>query len=286
MGVVADIERKLAHLRSAQEDDGVPELRTSTMTHIVWAPPRWLGRAQKVLEGLAERHPSRTIFLVPEPGKPDGVDARATVRDFAVGEGHEVLSEVIEIHLGGRSADHPASVVLPLLISDLPAFCRWRGEPTWGSTALTELASVCDRFVVDSNEWTQLPTAYGRLTELFAGPAVSDLAWRRTLPWRARLAELWPGIKSVKRLRVEGPKSDALLIAAWLRSRLRREIELTHRKAETVVGAWVDGIAVAEPFTDRPTGSELLSAELDTLVRDPVYEAAVGTFALPRKRAR
>ena len=42
MGVVADIERRLARLRSAQEDDGVPELRTSTMTHVVWAPPAWL----------------------------------------------------------------------------------------------------------------------------------------------------------------------------------------------------------------------------------------------------
>src|SRR4051812_21006166 len=110
MGVVTDIERKLARLRAEQEDDGVPELRTSTMTHIVWAPPRWLKRAQRVLDGLAERHPSRTIFLVPEPGKGDGVEGRVAVRDFAVGGGREVLSEVIEIHLRGRSAEHPASV--------------------------------------------------------------------------------------------------------------------------------------------------------------------------------
>jgi len=285
VGVVSDIERKLAHLRAAQEDDGVPELRTSTMTHIVWAPPRWLARAQRVLEGLAERHPSRTIFLVPDPGKGDGVEAHATVKDFAVRDGREVLSEVIEIHLRGRSADHPASVVLPLLISDLPAFCRWRGEPTWGSPALAELSSVCDRFVVDSNEWTGLPAAYACLAELFRGPAVSDLAWRRTLPWRVRIAELWPGVRSVRKLRVEGPKADALLLAGWLRSRLRREIALTHRAAESVTGVWVDGVAVPTPFTDRPSGSQLLSAELDTLARDPVYEAAIGTFALPRKRA-
>ena len=278
MGVVSDIERKLAHLRAAQEDDGVPELRTSTMTHIVWAPTRWLARAQKVLDGLAERHPSRTIFLVPEAGKADGVEAHAWVKDFAVGSGHEVLSEVIEIHLRGRSADHPASVVLPLLISDLPAFCRWRGEPTWGSPALIELATVCDRFVVDSNEWVGLPAAYGCLTDHLRGPVVSDLAWRRTLAWRARLAELWPGVKSIKKLRVEGPKADALLLAGWLRSRLRREIALTHKPAEWVTGVWVDGVAVAAPFTDRPSGSQLLSAELDTLARDPIYEAAVASF--------
>jgi len=286
VGVVADIERKLARLRAEQQDDGVPELRTSTMTHVVWAPPRWLARAQRVLEGLAERHPSRTIFLVPEPGRADGVVGHASVKDFAVGGGREVLSEVVEIHLRGRAADHPASVVLPLLISDLPAFCRWRGEPGWGSSALVELASVCDRFVVDSNEWTGHRRAYGMLATRLGGPVVSDLAWRRTLPWRARLAELWPGIARAKRVRIQGPKADALLLHAWLCSRLRKEVRLTHVGAEWVAGIRVDGVEVAEPFTDRPTGSQLLSAELDTLARDPVYEATVRTFALSHKRAR
>ena len=53
MGVVADIERQLARKRCAQEADDVPELRTSTMTHVVWAPPRWVARAKRVLAGLA-----------------------------------------------------------------------------------------------------------------------------------------------------------------------------------------------------------------------------------------
>ena len=286
MGVVADIERNLARLRMAQQDDGVPELRTSTMTHVVWAPLRWLPRAQKVLHGMAERHPSRTIFLVPEPEKPDGVEAHTTVRDFEVTGGREVLSEVIEVHLRGRAAEHPASVVLPLLISDLPAFCRWRGEPSFGSTALAELTTVCDRLVVDSNEWKSVPAAYAKLVGLFEGPVVSDLAWRRTHPWRARIAEQWPGVKRLERLRIEGPQADALLLAGWLRSRLRREIALTRRAAAAIEGIWLDGKPVALPFTDRPTGSALLSEELDNLQRDPVYEAAVRTFAAPRQRPR
>ncbi len=289
MGVVSDIERKLARLRSEQQDDGLPELRTSTMTHVVWAPPKWLPRAQKVLHGMAERHPSRTIFLVPQPGKVDRVESRTTVRDFEIGGGREVLSEVIEIHLYGRAADHPASIVLPLLISDLPAFCRWRGEPAWESAALSELASVCDRLVVDSNEWRDVPAAYSRLAGLFEGPVVSDLAWRRALPWRARLAECWPGIKRLDRLRVEGPKADGLLLAGWLRSRLRREVALSQKSSgpsPVIEGVWLDGDPVKLPFGECLTGSALLSAELDNLGRDRIYEAAVGTFAPPRKRVR
>ena len=111
MGVVADIERKLARERCRQEADGDPELRTSTMTHVVWCPPRWLPRAKRVLAGLAERHPARTIFLIPVPGRSSAVEASAVVRDFATGDGREVLSEVIELRLRGDAAQHPASIV-------------------------------------------------------------------------------------------------------------------------------------------------------------------------------
>ena len=56
-----------ARLRAARRRRG-PELRTSTMTHVVWAPPGWVPRRASALAGLAERHPSRTILLVPSPG--------------------------------------------------------------------------------------------------------------------------------------------------------------------------------------------------------------------------
>lgn len=275
MGVVAEIERKLARQRCRQEEDGEPELRTSTMTHVVWAPPRWLPRAKRVLAGLAERHPARTIFLVPVPGRKSGVEADAVVQDFAVGDGLEVLSEVIELRLCGEAAKHPASVVLPLLISDLPAFCRWRGRPDWGGQALAEIVDVCDRLVVDSSEWPGLPGAYDQLAGLFDRIVVSDLAWRRGLPWRSALAERWPGIRRIDRLAVEGPRADALLLTGWLRSRLRRNVALTRREAPALAGIRVDGDRVAPPIQPALSGSDLLSAELDTLVRDPVYEAAV-----------
>ncbi len=275
MGVVAEVERKLARQRCRQEADALPELRTSTLTHVVWAPPQWVGRAKRVLAGLAERHPSRTIILVPEPGRRSDVEADATIRDFAVDGGREVLSEVIELRLRGEVARHPASVVLPLLISDLPAFCRWRGRPDWGSPALDELVDVCDRLVVDSSEWRSVPSSYERLATLFPRIAVSDIAWRRTLLWRAALAARWPGLRTVERVTIEGPAADAQLLAGWLRSRLRRDVALTRRAAEEVTAIRLDGEPVEAPIGAPASRSELLSAELDALARDPVYEAAV-----------
>ena len=280
MGVVAEVERKLARARCRQEADGEPDLRTSTMTHVVWAPPRWLPRVRRVLAGLAERHPARTILLVPVPGRRTEVEAHATVEDFEIGDGREVLSEVIELRLSGDAARHPASIVLPLLISDLPAFCRWRGQPDWHGQALADLVDVCDRLVVDSSEWPAIPAGYANLARLFERVGVSDLAWRRALPWRVALAGRWPGIRKAERLTVEGPRADALLLAAWLRSRLRRDVALTRRSAEAMTAVRLDGEPV-EPSarSGTPTGSDLLSAELDTLSRDLVFEAAVRAAA-------
>lgn len=275
MGIVAEIEHRLARLRAQEEADGTPDLRTSTMTHVVWAPPRWLPTARRTLAGLAERHPARTIFLVPEPGRRTKVTTTATVCDFDVeGLTREVVSEVIEIRLCGTARRHPGSIVLPLLLSDLPVFCRWRGEPAWTSDALAEIVAACDRLVVDSAEWSNAPAGYARLAELYERVAVSDIAFARTLPWRESLAALWPGIAAVERLRVHGPRADAELLAGWLRSRLRRPVSLTRRRAEALTEVLVDGDAVVPARGDPLGASDLLSAELDQLGRDRVYEEA------------
>jgi len=274
MGIVGDIENQLARLREREAGGGGPVLRTSTMTHLVWAPPNWLPQAQATLAGLQDRHPARTIFLVPEPRRSQGVAADTTLHAVQVDGGREAYAEVIVIRLGGEAIRHPASIVLPLLIADLPVFCRWRGEPDWGSQELDELTGIADRLVVNSSEWRGLPDAYRRFAELFGRIAVSDIAFSRTLGWRARLAEAWPGIAEVEKLRVEGPKADALLLMGWLRSRLKRDVALSQRGADEVRAIRVDGKPVPKPIGELASGSDLLSAELDVFGRDPLYEAA------------
>ena len=288
MSVVSEIERKLGSLRCGEDDEGMPELRTSTMTHLVWCPPAWRAKARATLAGLLERHPARTIFLIPCGGKVDRIEPVVELKDFEVqGVSREVVSEVIELRLHGAAAHHPASIVLPLLVSDLPVFCRWRGEPAWSSNEFAEVTGIADRLVVDSSEWRSAPAAYSRLVPLFDRVAVSDIAYSRTLPWRRKLAELWPGIATIEKLRIDGPRADVELVAGWLRSRLKREIALTRRNAPEVTAIWVDGEPVAAPG-EPASASDLLSAELDQFGRDRVYEAAVKAVvagsAAPRRR--
>ena len=271
-GVVAQVEKRLAELRIGHADG----TRTSVMTHVAWAPPPWAAAARRTLAGLEELHPSRTILLFPDPSKRDSIRVDVELKCFTIpGSTREVCSEVIQLKLGGRRSHVPGSIVQPLLITDLPTFCRWRGLPPWGKPELEQLVDVCDRLVVDSSEWRGLPTAYRKLERLFDRIAVSDIAWGRSLPWRGRLASLWPDIKGVKTLSVTGPKADALLLAGWLRSRLGKRVRLTHRSASQLERVALDGEAVPPPRGLVRTASELLSAELDVFGRDRVYEAAV-----------
>ena len=247
----------------------MPELRTSTMTHLVWCPPA------VAREGPGDaRRPARA-----PPGADDLPDPRAGRRggDRRAGraEGLRGAGPLAGGALGG-DRDPPArdagatsgSIVLPLLVSDLPVFCRWRGEPAWGSPSWTRSLGVTDRLVVDSSEWRGVPAAYPALAELFErgrrlghrvlahasvapaarGALAGDRRRSRSSASRGRgpTRRSWPG---------------------WLRSRLRREIALTRREAATVDGVWVDGEPVESPG-DLLNASELLSAELDQFGRD------------------
>ena len=110
-----------------------PNQRTSVMTHIAWVPPEWVEAAERTLEGMEDSHPSRTIVLVAGAGRGVG-HRRRPVRALLLERATSaVASEVIWLRLRGDRAAAPASLVLPLAISDLPVFLRWRGEPPFGA---------------------------------------------------------------------------------------------------------------------------------------------------------
>ena len=274
LGTISEIDRELA-LRRVDPATGEPMQRTSVMTHIAWVPTQWVEAAEDVLTGLADRHPSRTIVLVPDPDAEEGIDANAEVMQFPLGNGRQVCVETIRVRLNGSRAEVPASVVQPLLLPDLPVFLRWRGVPPFGERPFEELIDVVDRLIVDSTEWPDLPAPYTQLAEVFDRVVVSDIAWARTSRWRPQLASLWPGIKDVKTIEVTGTEAQANLLAGWLRSRLKHDVALEHIQADRLAGVKVDGEPAPFPPGERPDPADLLSDELDRFSRDRVYEEAV-----------
>ena len=271
---IRDIEREMAMQRTESET-GTPYQRTSVMTHTAWVPPEWVEAAEDVLSGLAERHPSRTIVLFPQPEAEDGLAGDVEVGVYPVGSGRAICTETIRIKLKGPRAQAPASVIQPLLLPDLPAFLRWRGLPAFGEAPFEQLIDVVDRLIIDSTEWPDLPQSYAKLPAIFGRVVVSDIAWARTSRWRPMLASLWPEIAGVKRIRVTGTAAQAHLLAGWLRARLQHAVELEHEPSDLLVGVELDGEPAPFPPGDAPAPADLLSEELDKFGRDAIYEDAV-----------
>ena len=279
---VGAIEREIGRLRAEAAEDGASNQRTSVMNHIAWVPERWEDQATQTLAGLEERHPSRAILLFPRPDdERDAIDASVDLRCYARGKGDCVCFEVVELRLRGRRASAPASIVEPLLQADLPDFLRWRGDVPFGARELEQLTDVAERLIVDSAEWREPAQGYARLPELFERSTVSDIAWARTEPWREAVAAMWPGVAEASVVRIAAPEADALLLAAWLRTRLRRDVALEHDPAGEIELVEVDGEA-ARPINAEPkSSSDLLSDQLDVFSRDRIYEEAVRSFSSP-----
>lgn len=247
------------------------------MTHMAWVPPAWEEAARGVLDNLGDRHPSRTIMFLPDPGADrDELDVEVDLRCFAFGgPERSVCSEVIIVWLRGRCSSAPASVAQPLLVSDLPVFLRWRGDLPFGAPELDGLVAVADRLVVDSREWDDVEVGYRALPALFDGIGVSDIAWARIEPWRRALAGLWPGVSDAGVLRVRGPRAEALLLAAWLRQRLGHDVSLDHEPAgELELVEAGSGSAVPERLEPK-SPVDLLFDQLEIDGRDSIYEEAV-----------
>ena len=257
---VSEVEQALIGLRLKRGFEGKRNVRTSVLTHLAWVPQEWQEAATETLAGLAEGHPSRTLLLFPEPDAEPGLAARAFLECYETpGSDRHLCNEVAELRLRGARAEAPASIVLPLLLPDLPVFLRWRGRPDFDSMVFRQLVEVVDRLVVDSAEWQDIPSAYSELAEVFASVDVSDIAWRRTLPWRRALAQAWPKLPD----RLTGPPAETTLVAGWLAS--RADVEVAVERADEL------------PVGDDRAPSDLLSEELDVYAGDLVYEKAVRT---------
>jgi glucose-6-phosphate dehydrogenase assembly protein OpcA len=278
---IRDVERELGRLREASTAlDEAPRLRTSVMTHIAWVPERWAEAVRGVMSELGERHPSRVILLFPLPDeRRDAIDAEVDLRCFMrEGEEKEVCSEVVALRLCGSRAHAPASIVQPLLVSDLPVFLRWRGDLPFRAAEFEQLVEIADRLVVDSREWGDPADAFARLAGRLEDVAVSDIAWARTRPWREAVAALWPDIAHTRTIRVAGPKAEALLLSRWLSARLGRTVELDLEPAGEIELVEVDGRA-ATARTEPRSPADLLSDQLEIFGRDRIYEEAVRSFS-------
>ena len=245
---VADVERQLQRVLrelavpSEHGRPAHPPSRASVLNLVVHADEEGeADRASEAMASLAIRHPSRTLLLETAADAPtDGLDASIRTQCARAPDGQRHLCfEAICLTARGATALHLASVVEPLLMSNLPAYLWWLGRPP---SSHEPLLGLCDRLIVDSAEF---PDALVGLAALDActvagdkPPELGDLGWRRMAPWCQLLAQFFdppdarPYQRRIRRVAVDyaatpgGVVSAApLLLIGWLAARLDWEPE-------------------------------------------------------------
>jgi glucose-6-phosphate dehydrogenase assembly protein OpcA len=183
---------------TAPGPDGEPErriaARSSVMNLVVIANRGEIGeRAASIVEGLAGRHPSRTLLVVPaDPDGPPWLDAQVQAHCvLPSATAPETCSELVYLTCGGESGQHMAGLVTPLLIHDLPVTVWWPNEPRFESGASNELLNMADRILVDGSGWSgDGLTRLGSMCRLPGKYAIeiADFALLRQARWREAIA--------------------------------------------------------------------------------------------------
>jgi glucose-6-phosphate dehydrogenase assembly protein OpcA len=240
-------------------------------------------------------HPCRVLGVIArDPGAESRLDA-----EIRTGEG--APGQTVLLRMYGPMGMHADSVVMPLLVPDIPVLTWWpRGGPTVPSG--DPLGLLAQRRVTDASTAREPAAA---LVALAAGyrPGDTDLAWTRATPWRSLLAATLDqphGEISGGAVTAEPRNPSADLIAAWLASRMgmpfaraessgpgitqvrfasaQGDIEISRPDGRTATLIRPDEHERRVALHRRDT-AELLAEELRRLDPDEVYGETLASFA-------
>lgn len=231
---VRNIEGELQRLWREQADAsperGEPLVSVRTLNLVVYSPETRHEDIAALLDPLVAEHPGRVIAIDAVPGAPSQAWISATPAR-TMGAGRCIGRELITIAAPPEAHRELRSVVVPLLVPDLPVYLWWRGRPGFGVKLFDDLARVADRIIIDSAELEDPRSELPGLAEAVhaAESAVSDLAWARLTSWRQLVSQFFdapncsPFLNRLRDVVVESEgelQSEAVLLAAWLASQL------------------------------------------------------------------
>jgi glucose-6-phosphate dehydrogenase assembly protein OpcA len=130
--------------------------RSSVLNLVVIAGDRATSeKCARIISGTAGRHPSRSLLISEvDPDAPSGLEAEIdTIALTSAGHRTETGAEMIHVAARGEAGRHLASIIVPLLVHDLPVAIWWPGQPALGSHRSDRLLPIADRLIVDGSEW-------------------------------------------------------------------------------------------------------------------------------------
>ncbi len=231
--------------------------RTSVLNLVVMAGDADTADACALtIAATAGRHASRSLVLTEvDPEGPSGLDARIEALALTTSAGKaETGAEMIYVTAHGETGSHLASIIVPLLVHDLPVALWWPADPPFETHRAERLLPLADRLIVDGSAWSGC--GLGMLGQLAAvaeqrNLVVMDWALLRQSRWREALASVYdlpdlrPHLGAVRRIEVEyaatkagDPDGDTNVVrplyhVAWLASRLGMTVVSPLRRLDT-----------------------------------------------------
>ncbi|MBI2323944.1 MAG: glucose-6-phosphate dehydrogenase assembly protein OpcA, partial [Chloroflexi bacterium] len=199
---VSGLERELTRVRrgrAAHSREQAATVARAAVVNIVVVATREAHalRAASTISELAMRHPSRAIVILadrhPDPSSMPAIELHAQLP--SIDRYEQVHYEQVLVRARGEVTDRQTSVVVPLLVPDLPLFVWWTGTPPIGQRHFEELVGLADRLLIDSADFARPEAMLPELARLCVlGPkhcALTDLNWARLTAWRELLTQFF-----------------------------------------------------------------------------------------------
>lgn len=222
----------------SQQDAEQAVTRACVHNLAVYAPgDRSETELSRLLSDLMIEQPGRVILMLADPKNPaESLSAWVNAQCHRTsGERQQVCSEQIVVRAAGSEVRNLPSLVIPLLVPDLPVFFWWRDDLSAEWESFEEVVENADRVIVDSGRFAQPVESLRRLISisksLRGSASFSDLNWNRLTPWRQMTAGFFDhaacsaALASVTGVDIQaysptGFSTQGLMLASWLASRL------------------------------------------------------------------
>ena len=226
-----DVELRAQWMRASRESE-LPLHRALTMNLIAVAPADRSRAIDEILERFLHRHPCRAFVLILHQ-RTGELEATVGARVLAERRSRQLVLEQVRLSAGADQLAKVPSLVLPLLVNDIPTLLFWGGPLPDELGLLHELGAMASRCVYDSSLFRSVPADLSRLSTMSC--ATTDLTWMRLCPWRRALAEAFetvtwnagvPTRAEIRCRQTPGSLSAGHQLGEWLRERLDAEVEI------------------------------------------------------------
>jgi len=257
--------------------EGRNTLRASLFTLIVVAKDTERVRhCQRLVNLIANKFPCKVVFIGIDSGAKElFLQQRYTTK--VTGNGPNPVScDLVAVTVSPDQLHRIHFLVIPEIIADLPAFLLAGDLPTEVAPVLDQLECYVSRIVFDAPRLSNIGLFADHILSLANRTKYVDLNWARTKPWREALCRIFNTKESSATLAMANrieirynhrpiqnhvPDSQAILLQAWLGSRLGWELDdveqtpdhitirYMHQQRETTVVITATDSPIAEDGT-------------------------------------